>query len=211
MMADTCIGIFARAPVPGQVKTRIAATLGDNAAAHIYTQLLSRTLMQAADTGLPLFLWGCGDDLVALQHQASRWDARFSMQRGDDLGQRMCHALAVMHEQFARVLLIGSDCLLLDAEHLLHAAASLQHNDCVLTSAEDGGYVLIGSAQSALWSPSRLTGVRWGTEFALQDTLDCLHAAGARVTIPAQLWDVDTAADVERAVSLGLLDWPGQR
>ena len=206
---NTCIGIFARAPRLGEVKTRIAKDSSDERALDIYTQLLRHTLHVAHATGYSLYVFATdvlSPELIGL---AEEFNARIYAQSEGDLGERMANALAMMHLEYPQALLIGSDCAVLTPEHLIEASEALVNTDCVLTPAEDGGYVLIGTAnqlvkKSTLKSVT-LQCVRWSTEFAMQDTLRGLQQIAARVTILEQLWDVDTIADVRRACALGLV------
>ncbi|MDF1780148.1 MAG: TIGR04282 family arsenosugar biosynthesis glycosyltransferase [Alcanivoracaceae bacterium] len=206
---NTCIGIFARAPKLGEVKTRIAKDSGDERALDIYSQLLRHTLSVARATGHPLYLFATEVSSCALTRLAEEFDAQIFAQSDGDLGERMANALDVMHLKYSHALLIGSDCAVLTPQHLIDASEALENADCVLTAAEDGGYVLIGTGnqlvkKSALKSVA-LQSVRWSTEFAMQDTLRGLQQIAARVTILDELWDVDTIADVQRACAQGLV------
>ena len=98
----------------------------------------------------------------------------------------MAHAIADALTRSTPVLLVGSDCPLLDPVRLAHASAALSSHDAVLIPAEDGGYVLIG-ARAAI----TLEDVRWSTSFALEDTLKRLREEGRACATLAPLWDVD--------------------
>ena len=66
-----------------------------------------------------------------------------------------------------------------------------------MQGADDGGYVLIGSACPEIWRQEQpFAGVRFGTATARQDTLEALRDGGWRVTCPGQLSDVDTVDDL---------------
>jgi hypothetical protein len=69
----------------------------------------------------------------------------------------------------------------------------------VVLPAEDGGYVLIGTARP---QPVLFAGVEWGTERVMAQTRECLRAAGLRWCEPATLWDVDRPADLARLAAL---------
>ncbi len=145
---------------------------------------------------------------AALQERADRAGWQCRLQQGGDLGDRMTGALADGLSRFRRVLLVGSDCLLLDRDYFQDALAALQTRDVVFGASEDGGYVLLGSATAGLWQHNPFTGVRWGTEKALADSLHALIAHGSTVeTLPA-LWDVDEPDDLHRAQKQGLLPLP---
>lgn len=206
IISDACVGIFAKALRRGTVKTRVARDAGDQFALEVYRMLLQRTLEQAAATGLPLYLWGSDTDCAELQVLARRFSCQFIAQQGRGLGQKMQSALRAMHAHHTRVLLIGSDCLLLPPERLHYALGQLEQHEVALIPAEDGGFVLIGSAREAFWqSEECFKGVRWSGKNTLKDTLTCLHAAKVQATILDTLWDVDTLDDVRRACAMNLL------
>ena len=139
-----------RSRCPGQVKTRLAATIGAPAAASVYTELAERTLAaavaaRAAGIVGAVELW-CDPavDRPAFVAWRDRYDLALHAQRGADLGARMHGALAAALAQGAPALLVGTDCPGLDVAYLARAAATLAGNDAVLGPADDGGYVLIG-------------------------------------------------------------------
>ena len=101
------------------------------------------------------------------------------------------------------MLLVGSDCAVLDQDYFEQALQALDKAPVVFGPSEDGGYVLIGSSSQALWHPKRFRGVRFGGEQALADSIACFP--GERVVRLPVLWDVDTRDDVIRAQSCGLL------
>src|SRR5690606_29730346 len=205
-MTSTCIAVFARAIEPGKVKTRLAATLGDGAAMDIYRQMLDRTLHAEHATGLPAYICATNSQCPALQALAKRYGCALQQQQGHSLGERMLHALRALHSYHERVVLIGSDCVSLDGDRLLDVAQQLEHSQCVICPAEDGGFVLIGSQRSIDWQLSDLDEVRWSSHETLADTLRCLKQKQVQATIQDSLWDVDTVDDLRRAVTEGKLD-----
>ena len=202
---DCAIALFARPPRLGQVKTRLAAGVGDEAALGIYRQLLEHTLLQISLSGLPFTLFAAAQsgDLIRL---ARHYDGAVALQRGGDLGERMAAAFSEMHQFANSVILIGSDCPVLTSGHLLAARQLLAQSEVVLGPAEDGGYWLIGSASSSLWRDSSVfAGVRFGGSEALSMTLRGLQRAGVSASMLPKLWDLDTEQDYQRARALGVL------
>jgi rSAM/selenodomain-associated transferase 1 len=138
--------VFAKAPVAGHSKTRLIPALGADGAAQLATTLLDRALTTAKAARLgPVQLW-CTPDTShpALIAAAQAHGASLHQQQGEDLGERMNHALGcALLEGRRGALLIGTDCPTLTAEDLRAAAAKLQNKrDAVLIPASDGGYVL---------------------------------------------------------------------
>lgn len=215
-----CIGIFARSPQHGQVKTRIAKDLGDDAALTIYKQLLIGTLQRAAETDANLYLWATDTTCTYLRSLAEEFRCELKPQSSGDLGEKMQSAMGWMLSHHRYAALIGSDCLLLTPARLEASLAVVERKDVGIVPAEDGGFVLIAASNISGWGHAYwrengrdnhracrplFHGARWSSEHTLSDTLNCLHEAGAQVTILETLWDVDTAADVRRAVQAKLL------
>ena len=181
------LAIFARAPRRGQVKTRLARDVGEDAAFAAYQELLAATLNELAP-GRGRFapeIWVEGD-----APEVDEWRQRFPVirQPNGDLGARMAAAF----DQGVRVL-VGCDIPALTAGHVDAALGLLAEADVVLAPTEDGGYCLIAmnAPQARLFEA-----IPWGTERVLADTL---AAAGALVVrlLPA-LWDVDDGTDLVR-------------
>src|SRR5690349_1288683 len=140
------VAVFAKAPVPGQVKTRLVPLLGAEGAARLHEELVLRSLGVAADAGIGgVELW-CAPDSAHpfFSRCAARFGARLRDQRGVDLGSRMAEAFRAALCDNAALVLIGSDCPTLTPQSLRDAASALESNDAVLAPAEDGGYVLVG-------------------------------------------------------------------
>ena len=202
-MSDTpLLIIFARALRAGQVKTRLIPAFGAEGALQIYQQLLWRTFAAAETFPGDVQLWLDQPDTHLSQEAATRGWSCF-LQHGEDLGERMAGALLKGLSHASRVLLVGSDCLLLDQPYFEQALGALDNRPVVFGASEDGGYVLLGSGRGSLWSADRFHGVRFGGPHALQDSRACFAPEETAVLPP--LWDVDEPEDVARARSSGLL------
>ena len=191
--------VFAKAPTPGRVKTRLVPALGETAAAELHRQLAERTLDTALAAGLgEVELWcapATNDAFFAAC--AKRRGVSLRAQGDGDLGMRMARALELAVAGGSAGLLIGSDCPALTPEYLSEAAAALGNgNDAVFGPAEDGGYVLIGVARR----PSALLfeGIAWGTATVMQYTRARLERLDWRWRELATLWDVDRPEDLLR-------------
>jgi len=203
---DLAILVFARAPVPGAAKTRLIPLLGADAAAALQGRLLRHALATArAAAPDHLELW-CAPDAAhpALAAAALAHHASLHVQQGADLGARMAHAFACALRRARRAICIGTDCPALTARHLREAAAALDAgNDAVIAPAEDGGYTLIGLAQS---EPRLFSDVNWSSAQVMPQTRDRLRACGLRWRELETLWDVDRPGDWQRLQHSGLLD-----
>jgi rSAM/selenodomain-associated transferase 1 len=204
--AGTAVIVFARAPHPGAVKTRLVPPLAPEEAAALHARLVKRTLETARaasfrrielhgtpDINDPFFRFCAGHFAVALAAQA-----------GGDLGARMLAAFASALATHPRALLLGSDCPALTARHLRQADRALREGaDAVFIPCEDGGYALIGlqRAEARLFD-----GIAWGGENVMADTRTRLTRLGWRWRELETLWDVDRPQDYERLLASGLLD-----
>jgi len=190
--------IFAKAPVPGRVKTRLAGRLGARGAAGLYRQLLRRTLRIAHTARLcPIELW-CAPDARHGFFGACRreYGARLRRQCAGDLGRRMNHALNRTLATGHPTVLIGGDCASLGEAELGAAFGLLAAGrEAVLGPAADGGYVLIGLNRSC---PTLFRGIVWSTPMVLAATRRRLQRTGMNWAELAPGWDVDTPADLRR-------------
>jgi rSAM/selenodomain-associated transferase 1 len=198
--AAPVLQIFAKDPVPGTVKTRLGAAIGNAAAADLYRELAERTLataVAAREAGIvgSVELW-CDPDVERAAFL--RWRDRFGItlraQDGADLGQRMRHALATALARGGPALLVGTDSPAIDVAYLADAAAALASHDAVFGPADDGGYVLVGLARDV----DAFSGIAWSTAGVMAATRSRLAREGVTwLELPA-LWDVDTPADLTR-------------
>jgi rSAM/selenodomain-associated transferase 1 len=205
MRADPVpIAVFAKAPVPGAVKTRLIPAIGAAAAARLQQQLTTMALARAcALDGAVVTLWIDGSiDDVFVRAAARRFGVALRPQQGDDLGARMQNAFEEILETSTSMLLIGTDCPAQTAVDLERARAALQDADAVLQPAEDGGYVLIGMKRPL---PLFET-VPWGSERVLEATRARAAELGIALAELPTLWDLDRPADLERAYRSGLID-----
>jgi rSAM/selenodomain-associated transferase 1 len=187
--------VFARAPNPGEVKTRLIPALGADGAARLHLELVDRVLGEASRVeGARLELW-CSARHALLQECAERHGAGLCEQSGSDLGERMANALDRALLDSDRAVLVGSDVPGLDARYLRNALGALDHSPVVLGPAEDGGYVLVGLRRSA---PALFDGVAWGTAGVLAQTRERLAGLGLRWHELEPLWDVDRPEDLAR-------------
>jgi rSAM/selenodomain-associated transferase 1 len=191
--------VFAREPVAGRVKTRLAATLGAEAAAAAYRDLIDATLAYAIDARTQgivaaIEIWCTPDpDSPFFQTLAQRFGVARRRQGSGDLGDRMSEAIDDALARSPAALLIGTDCPALGVAGLAEAATALAASQVVLGPAEDGGFVLVGTRV-----PVRFDGVRWSTARTLSDTRASLARAEVCWVELAASWDVDEPADLAR-------------
>lgn len=195
---DSKILIFAKAPIPGWVKTRLIPSLGAEGAANLQGTLLEKTISRAVASGLaPVHCWCApGNDHPTFLGLASDFGITLETQVGRDLGERMRWAAERGLRDAGSVLLIGTDCPPLSEFHLRQALLWLESGtDAVVCPAEDGGYVLLGLRRA---DPLLFEGIEWGSDRVMQDTRDRLSKLGWQWRELETLWDLDRPADLER-------------
>ena len=206
---DTKLLVFAKAPRPGAVKTRLVPLLGAQAAAALHARLIKRALATARASGVGQIELHCAPDCddPFLRFCGGRYGVSLIPQCGCDLGKRMLHAFQQTLASVPRALLIGTDCPALTDRHLRDADRWLAAGmDAVVAPAEDGGYALIGLTRC---DAQLFEGITWGTSHVMKDTRERLSALGWRWQELDSLWDVDRPEDYQRLLASGLLDRPG--
>jgi len=190
--------VFARAPEPGRVKTRLAPLLGEAGAARLYARLVAGTLGTALASGFGAVDLYCspGIDHDFFIKSQRRFGVGLRAQGRGDLGERMYRAFRRALRSSPYVVLIGSDCPVLRPADLRAAARALRAGaDAVLSPAEDGGYALIGLRRV---SRRLFDGIAWSTPQVLAQTRRRLRRLGWRWQELRTVWDVDRPEDVAR-------------
>ncbi len=191
------VALMVRIPVPGQVKTRLAAAIGDAAACTLYRAMVSDILAGVRSSGLSRIIFHDGEANTDLPEDWVDEAARIFPQVKGDIGRRMAATFArCFGVGFTRVILIGSDLPDLDAEVLATATAALEFHDAVIAPALDGGYGLIGLRQKSYRS-ELFQGIAWSTDQVMAQTLRQLHRFGLSAKLLAPLRDIDTLADLQ--------------
>ena len=194
-MRRTRIVIFAKAPVPGRVKTRLIPALGEIGAARLAHRMLLDTVAEAFAANLSV------PELCADPHPLDEaWHGflptqhmRITAQGEGDLGARLARAVKRSILLGENVLLIGTDCPALDRERLRAAALALETNDAFLHPTEDGGYALLGLRR---FDPSLFEGIKWSTDRVAAETIARLEGLGWPLQVGETLRDVDEPADL---------------
>jgi uncharacterized protein len=198
------VAVFAKAPVAGAVKTRLAPVLGLAGAARLHAWLVHRALEAALEAASgDVELWCAPDESHPFFAEcAAAHGVRLRAQRGDDLGARMSDAFATAHREGAALVLVGSDCPALGAAAIAEAARALDRHAAAIAPAEDGGYGLIALARPC---PQLFEGIAWGTATVMAETRRRLDAAAIAWRELARTWDVDRPEDYERLCREGWL------
>jgi len=184
--------VFVKAPRDGQVKTRLAATVGSRKACAIYCELVA-TLLQRIGALKEVELRFSPDDAGAEIQQwlQAGWTAQ---PQGDgDLGARLNRAFETSFQSGAEnVVIIGSDCPEAGSSDIRAAWKELKAHDVVLGPSIDGGYWLIGlrATNARLFEE-----MAWSSDQVLGQTLQRARALGLRIQLLRILADIDTEED----------------
>ena len=200
--------IFCKAPIPGQVKTRLIPKLTAEQAAELHIELSIKTLQRATLSNLcPVQLW-CSPttDHAFFTASAATYPLTLQQQQGVDLGERMHHAFCSALADYSHALLMGCDCPSLTEQDLEQALTALnQESEVVLAPAEDGGYVLVGLNRP---HPELFDNMPWGTARVLDRTRNRIEHYKLRRHELIEQWDLDTPEDLERYRALALSAMP---
>jgi len=190
--------VFARAPLPGRAKTRLAARIGDWRAARLQARLTAAALRTALDARCGPVELHCAPSRrhAFFRYCERKFDVRLQTQRGIDLGARMYRALARALRRHRGAILIGTDCPELQPSDLQRAARALRGGcDVVLAPAEDGGYALIACRRV---TPGFFEAIAWGGPQVFRTTVERLERQRLRWRALRTVWDLDRPADLER-------------
>jgi rSAM/selenodomain-associated transferase 1 len=191
------VAVFARAPVPGQAKTRLVPLLGAEGAAQFQAALAHDVIRKVAwlrGVWRYLFFAGCTPLEWTDCHGGTARLTGYALvpQRGADLGKRLEGAYRRLLGHHPGAVVIGTDSPALSAARLRQALCELRWCDAVLGPCPDGGYYLLGLRRLEKGLFRR---IRWGTSFAFRDTLHNLVAGGLSCSVLEPLPDVDRPAD----------------
>jgi rSAM/selenodomain-associated transferase 1 len=192
-MQNQILGLFAKQPLPGAVKTRLAAATSPSWAANVAAAFLQDTVDRLA--GIE-----ARHVLVFAPDEGRDWFAnvvgnRFELipQGTGDLGQRMARFFSAQIAGGARsIVLLGTDSPTLPLDIVRQAFRELAHADLVIGPATDGGYYLIGCGPRL---PPVFEGIAWSSATVLTETIARLSTGSWRLALLPPWYDVDTLQD----------------
>ena len=163
--------IFTKNPEEGLVKTRLAHAVGDKKALEVYETLREHTALVTAEIAAERQVYYSRfvppSDLFLTKQYTLK------LQEGDDLGERMLHAISTgFATGFRHIVLIGTDCYELSSEMLNEAFSALEQSDAVVGPAIDGGFYLIGLRRLL---PELFLNRQWSTPEVCKETIEILQ------------------------------------
>ena len=208
---STALVIFAKAPIPGQVKTRLCPPLTHDEAATLHGSFVLDTLerTKAAVTRLKLpfdryLACAPSSTLVFFKIMEERQGVKLIDQEGEDLGTRMHRACETLFKLgYHHVLIVGTDVPSLPLEYYQQALELLEKHDIVLGPARDGGYYLIGLNRPV---PTLFENMPWSTDQVLPLTCEKASSLGLTIASLPEWRDIDRLDDLKAMIEASSLD-----
>ena len=199
---DTIILLFAKAPIAGNVNTRLIPDIGEEKATSLQYDLIHQRLSMLTSAGL------CNVSLMCApgtQHECfveceQKYAIQLIAQSGCDLGERMFNGVEVALRHYKYCIVIGTDAPALNEVTIEHAIEALHTNTgVVFVPAEDGGYVLLGLQHSCDFL---FEGIDWGSSEVMQQSRDQLKLNEISHRELATCWDIDSLEDYQRYLAM---------
>ena len=195
---NNAIIVFAKLPVDGKVKTRLAEKMGDKFAVSFYKFCAEHTFDEVLKLKQPasdLFLFYSEEsELEQIKKWASEKFSYYS-QKGNDLGEKMYNAFRlIFNSGYKNVVLIGTDIPDINYKIIEKAFSYLETADCVLGPASDGGYYLLGLKSNTI---DLFSGIEWSGDSVLKKTIKKLKHLGISYFLLDKLIDIDTQEDLK--------------
>ena len=196
-MNDALI-LFLKYPERSKVKTRIAASLGDDFAFGLYTAFIKDLLVMAGIIGADKILAIDGPAGVSVDSLDFGTGYSVIRQNGEDIGDRMRNAfMHVFHSGYEKAVLIGSDLPGLPAAWVENALAALDTTDAAIGKSTDGGYYLIGFRKET-FSPDYFKGITWSTSSVFQQTIEKFSRLKKSISMLPEWIDIDDHNDLKQ-------------
>lgn len=190
---NTKILLFSKAPIAGKCKSRLVPLLGENGAARLQEKLIHKILFDLYDYKLcPFEIWESEPTNYFTELNLG-FKVNVKTQQGDNLGERMSHAMSDSLTGCENVMIIGSDCIEFTKEYITSAIQYLLNDDVVIGPAHDGGYLLIGMSQP---SPEIFNEIKWGDSNVYKNTLRNVAGLGLSCGKLKALHDIDCPDDI---------------
>lgn len=197
-MANTnALIIFAKAPVAGQVKTRLQTHISAEECAGLHAYFIIKTIEIAKKVnGVSIFLY-ChpGVDDPFFKKVESDLNVKLMSQNGNDLGERMSDAIRkTLSAGYRKVVIIGSDSPDLPPEYIHEGFEKLDSSDMVIGPSTDGGYYLIGAKKEL----PIFNNIPWSSNMVFDMTIEKAGENNLTFSILGEWYDIDTWEDLRK-------------
>lgn len=185
--------LFIKFPRPNEVKTRLAAQIGNDLAISFYRFCVDRITKEMKKVSADCFVFvSKEDDIPAARDWLGR-DMLYRSQRGTSLGEKIQNAFKEIQKDYSKVILLGSDIPDLSSQILNKGFENLEENDVTIGPCPDGGYYLVGLKKP---SPQIFDDINWSTDQVFEQTLHKMRTLGLTYSQLPLLSDVDTRDDL---------------
>lgn len=190
-MYKNALVIFVKNIKLGKVKTRLAKTVGNQAAFEVYKFLLHKLQLETANLNCDKIIY-FSDAIIE-----EKWPGcKKYVQQGENLGERMHHAIKqTLNSGYSKVILIGSDIPDLSSAIIQQAFDELENKTCVLGPALDGGYYLIGLKKAMA---SLFINKTYSHNSVMKEVIHELNILNESFALLPQLMDIDTFEDLQQ-------------
>lgn len=187
--------VFVKSPILGEVKTRLAKSIGAKKALKVYEQILDYTKKISLEVDC--------DSVIVFHHgkEVQKWfwqedGVRNLIQSEGDLGAKMKSAFkALFEEGYKELIVIGSDCLEITTQHINGAYKALNESDFVIGPAQDGGYYLLGC--KSIKSLFVFDNMPWSNASLFKETKKLIKSESQTVSLIEELSDIDYIEDIK--------------
>lgn len=188
--------IFAKNPIKGKVKTRIASVIGKDKALEVYKRLFNITYSNTKSVNVDKYLF------MTDYPDENLFDSNYYhlVQIGNDLGEKMKNAFDYLFKSgYSKVCIIGTDCPDLSCNIIKDAYNQLDRSDVIIGPSKDGGYYLIGMKRL---HDFLFLDIEWGTSKVLGQTCKKIKSEGLSHSLLEELIDVDTTQDLNHLMNI---------
>jgi uncharacterized protein len=201
-MQKNCLLVFAKEPLPGKVKTRLAQKLGENKACEIYVSFLKIIGSEWIGNFEQICFVGKQENITNTSAQPLDLKplfpkaVSFPEQESGDLGNKIYRAFTWAHEAgYEKIVIVGSDSPDLPHSILEKAFELLETASTVIGPTHDGGYYLIGC--KGIPPKSLFEKINWSTESVFNDTVKKIKEQQLSCDVLPLWWDIDTHEDYQ--------------
>lgn len=196
MKESRALIIFAKAPVPEEVKTRLQTHLSPEECAALHASFVIDTVRLAKNINATDIFLSCSPGIKHpfFQKVSQNFDVRLAVQVGKDLGERMNNAINNgLKAGYEKVVIIGSDSPDLPYEYIEDGFGRLGSRDMVVGPCRDGGYYLIGGRREL----PVFNGIPWGGNRVFEMTLEKAGKSGITFSVLKEWHDIDRWEDLQ--------------
>lgn len=196
---NKAIIVFARLPVKGKVKTRLAKDFGSDFATSFYNVCAEYTfseILKLEKIDIAPFLF-CSEESEF--EEVINWSENkfgYFSQKGSDLGERMLNAFKIIFDAgYRNIILVGTDSPDITIELMDNALTLLKKYKCVIGPSDDGGYYLIGFNSNVY---DLFHGMEWSTDSVFSKTIERLKEEKLSYFVMEEMIDIDTKEDLKK-------------